>query len=540
MSNSVNFQSQLASIMEVLANAAVAEICQLVDDGYAVLRLEISRTQRENQALRSKLRLVDGRPGEKSLKRSIVPSLSGAKEIDSDHVRVESSASARRNGRSVVLGDKLVGEEIIDTIEHPELVVVKEEKLEEDLRDCGPKHSQKSSRQITVSQSDIAANNQTTNVQTLPVEITEGKGDADDEQTAEGQDIACQLAHMSDCVSYPRVHHAAAVLSHVEGGGDRVDPSCSYSVETQPSKPFESEPPVTQSGAGPVCENDASASLGWKQELAGVDTLKVELGMPWSKGRAMELDLAARYGVDIPCKDRESIQLGNDTNFCPQNNINLRESESSEGCKSSEADANGFDTSFDDIFSPPEMVGMSTHNRDDGCGGEGLAPCPYAGNDSFGSPPHSTQGGLLFSDRLLNCDECGRLFPNSRDLAVHQRSHMGERLFGCTQCDKQFLHLHQLKTHQRIHTGEKPFSCTQCGKRFSQSSHIKRHMSVHTGEKRFSCGICGKRFSQSCSLKVHQSVHTGERPFSCAQCGKSFSVFGNLVRHQSVHIRKPD
>ncbi|XP_010886767.3 zinc finger protein 480-like [Esox lucius] len=537
MSNSVNFQSQLASIMEVLANAAVAEICQLVDDGYAVLRLEISRTQRENQALKSKLRLVDVRSRERSAKRSPIPSSpSCAKETDL--VREEPSTSARRNGGPIVLGEKLVGEETIDTIEHPELVVVKEEKLEEDLRDCGSKHRQQSSRHISVSQSDVV-NNQTMNAQTVP-EITEGKGDADNGQTADGPDVACQVVHMSDCVVYPRSHHAAAVLSHIEEGGDRVDPSCSYSVEAQPSKPFESQPHLTQNGVGTLCESDASsASLGWKQESAGVDTLKVEVGMPWSKGRVMELGLVARYGVDIPCKDRESIQLGNDTNFCSQSN-NLRESESSEGCKSSEPDANGFDTSFDDIFSPSEMVGIPTHNRDDGCGGEELASCPYAANDSFGSPAHSTQGGLVFSDRLLNCDECGRLFPNSRDLAVHQRSHMGERLFSCTQCDKQFLHLHQLKTHQRIHTGEKPFSCTQCGKRFSQSSHIKRHMSVHTGEKRFSCGICGKRFSQSCSLKVHQSVHTGERPFSCAQCGKSFSVFGNLVRHQSVHIRKQD
>lgn len=76
MSKSVHFHSQLASIMEVLANSAVAEICQLVDDGYAVLRLEISRAQSENQALKSKLHLVEVRSRERSVKRSIVPLLS--------------------------------------------------------------------------------------------------------------------------------------------------------------------------------------------------------------------------------------------------------------------------------------------------------------------------------------------------------------------------------------------------------------------------------------------------------------------------------
>lgn len=64
MARYVDFHTQLASIMEVLANAAVAEICQLVDDGFATLRLEISRSQRENLALKSRLRLMEVRSGE--------------------------------------------------------------------------------------------------------------------------------------------------------------------------------------------------------------------------------------------------------------------------------------------------------------------------------------------------------------------------------------------------------------------------------------------------------------------------------------------
>ncbi|CDQ58943.1 unnamed protein product [Oncorhynchus mykiss] len=45
--------------MEVLANAAVAEICKVVDDDYAVFRLEITQSQKENRALRRKLQLLE-------------------------------------------------------------------------------------------------------------------------------------------------------------------------------------------------------------------------------------------------------------------------------------------------------------------------------------------------------------------------------------------------------------------------------------------------------------------------------------------------
>nr|XP_046181907.1 uncharacterized protein LOC124012383 isoform X1 [Oncorhynchus gorbuscha] len=55
MANCVVFHTQIASIMEVLANAAVAGICKLVDDDYAVFRLEITQSQKENRVLRRKL-----------------------------------------------------------------------------------------------------------------------------------------------------------------------------------------------------------------------------------------------------------------------------------------------------------------------------------------------------------------------------------------------------------------------------------------------------------------------------------------------------
>uniref|UniRef100_A0A4W5K7R8 C2H2-type domain-containing protein n=1 Tax=Hucho hucho TaxID=62062 RepID=A0A4W5K7R8_9TELE len=59
MANCMVFHTQIASIMEVLANAAVAEICKLVDDDYAVFRLEITQSQKENRTLRRKLQLLE-------------------------------------------------------------------------------------------------------------------------------------------------------------------------------------------------------------------------------------------------------------------------------------------------------------------------------------------------------------------------------------------------------------------------------------------------------------------------------------------------
>lgn len=63
MGECVGFQAQIASVIELLANSAVAEICKLVDDGYAVLRsqmdLERQKMEKENRVLRQKLREMD-------------------------------------------------------------------------------------------------------------------------------------------------------------------------------------------------------------------------------------------------------------------------------------------------------------------------------------------------------------------------------------------------------------------------------------------------------------------------------------------------
>jgi len=59
MANILTFQTQIASVMEVLANAAVAEICKLVEDSYAELHLEISQTKNENILLKKKLKTIE-------------------------------------------------------------------------------------------------------------------------------------------------------------------------------------------------------------------------------------------------------------------------------------------------------------------------------------------------------------------------------------------------------------------------------------------------------------------------------------------------
>jgi len=88
MADCVGFQAQIASIIEMLANSAVVEICRLVEDGYAALRAQMDRerekSEAENEALRRELRDAEGRMRSyerRSRRRSSTPGSSRRAEV---------------------------------------------------------------------------------------------------------------------------------------------------------------------------------------------------------------------------------------------------------------------------------------------------------------------------------------------------------------------------------------------------------------------------------------------------------------------------
>lgn len=59
MVNGINVQTQLSSIMDVLAKTAVAEIGKVINECALILRLEISQRTSENDSLRKRCELLE-------------------------------------------------------------------------------------------------------------------------------------------------------------------------------------------------------------------------------------------------------------------------------------------------------------------------------------------------------------------------------------------------------------------------------------------------------------------------------------------------
>ncbi|TRY94486.1 hypothetical protein DNTS_004622 [Danionella cerebrum] len=144
MSNRIAFQTQLASIMEVLANAAVAEICKLVDDDYAIINLQMTQCQRENKALKRKLHILELKMA-RGLAERRISSLNRSNRVQvstalSDKYRNQSNDTLYsahfntglwRSGRAVTAPEE-AAIECNNTTEDSESVLIKDEMFDED------------------------------------------------------------------------------------------------------------------------------------------------------------------------------------------------------------------------------------------------------------------------------------------------------------------------------------------------------------------------------------------------------------------------
>lgn len=431
MSELVNLHSRLSSIMEMLANTAVAEITKLVDEYAAFLRLElVGETRRKDvdNVLQGKLTALTLKEGRSTLESghsyTVLPlqiEQLGSGKVPSPHECAVLSNTAsneeNRNREKGILIDKSFNQPII-------------------------KH------EITIQQMD-------------------GEIEVD---SMEGKYIQNALSPSS-----------SPPVSQHKPPAEQPNP---VREEEEEEEEWKFHVPQAGSEQEPYLDTTDSIKDLYDNQHADIElNLKMEPESP-------EPSIQLRFDEGDPgfevhtgtqrqtFPDYSALFLGSECPNSPEpgpfNCFSSQQPPHTLTTNTSSLLLHGHPTSDDNPFA--------------GCHGSH----PGSGSGSDGSLGHNSGTKRTTSSCLsvwsakkyfrFVCNFCSKSFVYQSELKRHELVHTKERAYHCSHCGRSFIRRSHLRRHELLHTNQqRPFPCPHCGQSFCKSVQLDTHMKTHCG-----------------------------------------------------------
>ncbi|KAJ8289409.1 hypothetical protein GJAV_G00000990 [Gymnothorax javanicus] len=431
----VNIEEQLHSILDALTKDAVTEIVKLIEDGSAVLRLEIFRSHKENETLRMKLQEMerDLKAAREDIKKrdDLKDSLGrrySLPTVEEDSWQLDMAGQVKHDQNGEVLSQVLVKKEGLDDAEdqnsdwRSNIFEAEESTGAESVP--GLKQDGVPAAEAGLQPGLVTDSGQ---FGWLEPEVQDGYADADANKSCNAN------ANAEDAGSGP----SRTELPVLEGEGLGAE---LYKEEVWPGE--------AGSELGPYHQD-------WQREESDS---RVKGGRPFSPHgftaaaeRPFDRSQSRKtYPSHVSPRGQQQSPIQGRPFRCPH-------------CARSFPDQ------------PLLAMHQRSHRRDR------QFRCSTCGKGFFRKHHLSSHQRTHTGERPYCCKYCGKDYKQLSNLINHRRSHTGERPYSCAACGKSFHRLDNLKAHQRVHNRARKFVCSfaGCQESFGQQYQFESHQLSH-------------------------------------------------------------